>query len=154
MLALRGGLCQAEGLPQEGDAMTRFSLAFVVSALVAAPALAEEPLDTAGFEARVTGQTLRFSAYGQSYGAEQYLPGRQVLWAFEGSGCRKGRWYEAAPGEICFSYEHDPTPQCWNFFDRNGRLGATFLGPPPATELLEASRSPQPLDCPGPEVGA
>ena len=127
--------------------------AAAIAAFGAAPALAEPPLDAAGFEALVTGQTLRFSAYGQSYGAEQYLPGREVLWAFEGSACRRGRWYEAAAGEICFTYEHDPKPQCWNFFDRGGKLGATFLGPPPATELEEASRSPQPLDCPGPEVG-
>lgn len=131
----------------------RSSLALALFVALATPCRADTPLDAAGFEALVQGQTLSFSAYGLSYGAEQYLPGRQVLWAFEGSICRHGTWYEAKPGEICFTYEHDPTPQCWNFFNRSGKLWANFLGPPPATQLEEASRSTQPLDCPGPELG-
>lgn len=129
-------------------------LATSLALLALTPARAEAPLDAAGFEARVSGQTLQFTAYGLAYGAEQYLPGRRVLWAFAGGSCRQGQWYEAAPGEICFTYEHEPTPQCWNFFDRAGKIWATFLGEPPNTQLEEVARSTVPLPCPGPEVGA
>ncbi len=122
--------------------------------LLAAPALAETPMDGAGFEAAVTGQTIEFSAEGRSYGAEQYLPGRRVIWAFEGGPCRRGKWHERAPGQICFVYEHDPGPQCWTFFDEGGTLRARLSGAAPGQDLRESRRRRAPLACPGPEVGA
>lgn len=119
------------------------------------PALAAEPLDGAAFEARVTGQTLSFQVGGQSYGAEQYLPGRRVIWAFSDGPCREGLWSEPEPGQICFVYDHAPDDQqCWTFFDDGGRLRARFLGGLPQDDLIEARRSPAPLACPGPDVGA
>ena len=118
------------------------------------PAGAETLLDGAGFEARVAGQTLAFSSGGQAYGFEQYLPGRRVLWAFAGGQCRAGRWFEPDPGRICFVYEHDPEPQCWAFFEDAGRIKARFEGAAPGDELIETARSPAPLNCPGPDVGA
>lgn len=120
----------------------------------ALPAGAETLLDGAGFEARVTGQTLAFSAGGQPYGYEQYLPGRRVLWAFAGGECRAGRWFEPEAGRICFVYEHDPEPQCWAFFDDEGRIRARFEGAELGDELIETARTSAPLNCPGPDVGA
>jgi hypothetical protein len=117
-------------------------------------AAAEVPLDGAAFEARTTGQTLAFESGGQAYGYEQYLPGRRVIWAFDGGECRAGRWFEPDPGRICFVYEHDPDPQCWAFFDRAGRLVAQFEGAEAGEELIETERSSAPLNCPGPDVGA
>lgn len=115
---------------------------------------AAEPLDGAAFEARVTGQTLAFEVQGQSYGAEQYLPGRRVIWAFSGGPCREGEWFEPEPGRICFAYDHAPGDlQCWAFFDEGGHLRARFEGGLPQDDLIEAKRSPAPLSCPGPDVG-
>lgn len=132
----------------------RWQLAIGV-AVVAGAAHAAEPLTGSEFEAQVTGQTLQFSAGGQDYGAEQYLPGRRVIWAFEGGPCREGIWYEPAPGQICFVYEHEPVPQCWAFFDEGGKLRARFLDAlGMGDDLIEARRGTRPLDCPGPDVGA
>ena len=130
------------------------SLSLSLGLLAAAAGAAEAPLDGAAFEARTTGQTLAYEAGGQSYGFEQYLPGRRVIWAFNGGPCRDGRWFEPSPGRICFVYEHDPDPQCWAFFDRGGRLVAQFEGAAPGDELIETQRSDVPLACPGPDVGA
>jgi len=126
----------------------------VLALVTTGPAWGAEPLTGAEFEAHVTGQTLQFSAGGQDYGAEQYLPGRRVIWAFDGGPCREGEWYEPVPGQICFVYEHEPVPQCWAFFDDNGRLRARFLDAVGMGEdLIEARRGPGPLACPGPDVG-
>ena len=121
-------------------------------ALLALPAHAETPLDGAGFEARVTGRTLAFAQGGVAYGAEQYLPGRRVIWAFAGQPCQHGHWYEPAPARICFVYDNDPTPQCWQFFDRPDGLTAVFEGE--GTEpLVEVGDIDGPLACRGPQVG-
>ncbi|MFN3847457.1 MAG: hypothetical protein ACK4RZ_16790 [Paracoccaceae bacterium] len=110
-------------------------------------------LSASEFESYTTGKTLTFSQLGQVYGAEQYLPGRKVRWAFKGDQCRNGEWYEEA-GLICFTYEYDPAPQCWNFWRQDGRLTGLFIGDTPGTELSEVAQSPDPLACAGPDVGA
>ena len=110
------------------------------------------PLSGAEFEAYTTGKTLTFSQRGEVYGAEQYLPGRKVRWAFKGDICRDGAWYEEA-GSICFVYDYDPTPQCWSFWRQDGRLTGLFNGDGPGAELSEVAQSPDPLPCAGPDVG-
>ena len=120
--------------------------------LMSSAALAA-PLDGPAFEAETTGQTLRFKSQGKPYGAEQYLPGRRVIWAFEGSMCREGTWFEPIPGSICFVYDHDPVPQCWAFFKEGDRLRARFEGADGDADLIETERSTAPLACPGPDVG-
>jgi hypothetical protein len=112
---------------------------------------AETPLSGAEFEAYTTGKTLTFASQGQVYGAEQYLPGRRVKWAFTEDICREGTWYEDA-GQICFVYDYDPTPQCWIFW-QDGGLRARFVSTDSGTELHEVSQSTGPLPCAGPEVG-
>ena len=119
---------------------------------MALPAMAADaPMTGAAFEAYVTGHTLTFSSQGQVYGAEQYLPGRRVKWAFTEDICRDGVWYEEA-GQICFVYDYDPVPQCWLFWNEGG-LSARFMGEESGTELREISRTTGPLPCSGPEVG-
>jgi hypothetical protein len=123
--------------------------------LLPLPTMAAEPsvpMTGAEFEAYTTGKTLTFSQLGEVYGAEQYLPGRKVRWAFKGDICRDGSWYQEA-NLICFVYEYDPTPQCWNFWRREGRLTGLFVGDGAGTELSEVAQSPDPLPCAGPEVG-
>lgn len=111
----------------------------------------EAPLSAAEFEAYTTGKTLTFASEGEIYGAEQYLPGRRVRWAFTEDVCREGIWYEDA-GQICFVYDYDPTPQCWIFW-QDGGLRARFVSTESGTLLHEQSQSSSPLACAGPEVG-
>ena len=129
-------------------------LALALSLALALPAAAAEtPMSAAEFDAYTIGRTLTYADRGRIYGIEEYLPGRRVRWAFVGEECRAGFWY--AEGErICFVYEHDPTPQCWVFTERAGRLTARFTGDgEDGRELYEAQRSDEPLVCPGPDVG-
>jgi hypothetical protein len=131
----------------------RTRLAVVLLALAALPArAADPPLSGAAFEAYASGKTLSFAVDGQIYGSEQYLPGRRVIWAFAGEECRRGIWYEA-DGQICFVYDDDPAPQCWLFFRGTDGLSAQFMGDPDGSPLKEVAQSPEPLSCPGPEVG-
>lgn len=127
----------------------RLALAF---ALLAAPAFAQDQLTAEEFEAYATGRTLTYALGGQVYGIEQYLPGRRVLWAFAGDECRRGTWYEQGE-EICFVYEHDPTPQCWTFHRKDNGIAARFAGDAPGSELSEVAQTPEPLSCTGPDVG-
>lgn len=112
------------------------------------------PLDGVAFDIETRGKTLEFSVLGAPYGAEQYLPGRRVIWAFENGPCREGVWFEDSPGNICFVYDYDPTPQCWAFFKDTGGLRARFAGDLGEADLVETRRSTAPLACPGPDVGA
>lgn len=130
------------------------SLALCLMLLPVAVGAAEPPVPMSGaeFEAYTTGKTLTFSQLGEIYGAEQYLPGRKVRWAFKGDICRDGSWYEEAD-QICFVYDYDPTPQCWHFWRRDGRLTGLFVGDGAGAELSEVTQSPDPLACAGPEVG-
>jgi hypothetical protein len=128
-------------------------LLLATALLCAAPALAADaPMSAAEFEAFATGKTLTYALGGEVYGAEQYLPGRRVLWAFKGEECRRGFWYEEA-GEVCFIYDHDGTPQCWRFLKGPGGLRAKFSGDPDGAELAAVQESETPLTCAGPDLG-
>jgi hypothetical protein len=134
----------------------RLAAATLVAALLGGlpAAAADVPLTGPEFDAHTLGRTLTFGVGGVPYGVEQYLPGRQVIWAFVDQPCRRGVWYEDAPGVICFAYEHDPTPQCWNFFADPTGLRARFLGGGMGPDLVQVDDSPDALSCPGPDVGA
>lgn len=122
--------------------------------LAALPATAaERPLSASEFEARVTGKTFYYNAGDQAYGAEQYKPDRRVVWAFTGDDCKDGYWYEDS-GLICFRYDDSPdNPQCWTFYDQDGRLMARFQGDPAGWPLIAVQQSPGPMACMGPDVG-
>jgi len=126
----------------------------LLSALFATPALAEGPMSAEAFDRYATGKTLFYGSGGTPYGAEQYLPGRKVIWTFLDGDCRQGLWYEEN-GLICFRYERDPeAPQCWSFFEEDGGLIARFENDPAARVLIEVEQSPEPLSCPAPYIGA
>ena len=110
------------------------------------------PLTAAEFDAATVGRTLYYNSGGLAYGAEQYLPGRKVVWAFLGDDCRKGEWYEA-DGYICFVYEDTPDPQCWTFYQSAQGLTARFKGDPFGLPLVAVEESPEPMACMGPNVG-
>ncbi|WP_406721064.1 hypothetical protein RPE78_01765 [Thioclava litoralis] len=135
--------------------MRALVLAFPL-ALLATVSQAEDatpPLDAAGFDARTTGKTITYSANGQAYGIEQYLPGHKVLWAFTESACKVGTWQQQGE-EICFDYQDENGQQCWKFYDTDKGLKAQFMGDGGMSEpLISLSESETPLNCPGPDIG-
>jgi hypothetical protein len=105
------------------------------------------------FNAATIGRTFYFSSAGQPYGAEQYLPGNRVIWAFVGDDCRDGKWYEDQ-GMICFVYDDNPNdPQCWLIFDGESGLQVQSMQFPDSPPLIAVEQSPEPLACLGPNVG-
>lgn len=155
MLSVAGSLMRPSVTRRLPSAKPAAALALVlaVTAVATGAAPAEEPLSGAEFDRLTRGRTLTYGIGRTAYGIEQYLPGRRVIWAFLGEPCRFGTWSEPSPGAICFVYDHDPTPQCWNFFDDGGRLRARFIGDPPGSDLVQVDESPRPMACPGPDVG-
>lgn len=123
-------------------------------ALALAPSLAEA-MDAAGFEAMTAGRTLHFTREGLPFGSEQFLPGRRTLWRFEGDQCQAGRWWPEGDG-VCFSYDRDPTPICWDFrAEGDGHVAELLEGGLATGFTLRLDRiETAPLPCPGPEVGS
>ncbi|WP_128254474.1 hypothetical protein [Falsirhodobacter deserti] len=118
---------------------------------ICGPVAAQSPLTAEAFEEYATNRTLSYASDGRVFGTEQYLPGRRVVWAFQGEQCQYGRWYPQDE-QICFVYETGE-PQCWTFWHDGTGLSARFMNEPAGTELSEVSRSEKPLFCPGPQVG-
>ena len=131
--------------------------------LLAAPLLADppplarqppgKPLTPAEFATYAVGRTLSYASDGTVWGQEQYLPGHQVMWAFTGEDCQFGQWYPQG-NAVCFVYEGDESPKCWNFYMGPRGLIAELIGSDGLTPLSEVGQSSQPLECSGPQVGA
>jgi len=134
----------------------RTSITVLLTSFAAAAFAAEDgttPLSANEFEAFTTGKTLTYATEGNApYGAEEYLPGRQVRWAFSGDTCKEGRWFNEGT-LICFVYEDDPEPQCWTFYLTDRGLRAQFEGREETAPLYSVAESAEPLFCPGPQIG-
>ena len=109
------------------------------------------PLSAAEFDAYATGKTLHYAKGGVVWGSEQYLPGHQVLWAYTDQPCEFGQWYENDRA-ICFVYEGKEVPNCWYFYLGATGLIARFAGG--SGSLSEVDQTPEPMNCPGPQIGA
>ncbi len=112
--------------------------------------------DGAGFDSYTQGRTLFFTWQGQPYGAEQYLPGRRVIWSFLDGDCIEGHWYpqDGAEGpEICFVYDGRDDAQCWSYAIDETGLRVTIEGDGSPLTLTERREAPQEMVCLGPEVG-
>ena len=128
-------------------------LKFVIPLCLAAlPALGEQAMNSAEFDANTRGKTLYYGADGATYGVERYMDNQRVVWSFLDGKCQDGIWYEEA-GQICFVYENQPDPQCWTFSQSPGGLIARFENTPDATQLYEAQDVDKEMLCLGPEVG-
>ncbi len=126
----------------------------ILATLAATPALAERVLTPDEFTRMVTGQTLHFDRYGAPFGSEQYFDDKRVIWAFEGGDCQRGIWFDNAAGEICFVYDTDPAPQCWDFLEgEDGAFRARLSGSEPEADLITRNVSKTALDCPLPDLG-
>ena len=131
--------------------MVRIMIALV---LMCGAARAETPMTGAEFDAYTRGLTLSYDANGQLFGAEQYRPGRRVIWTFADGVCQAGRWFEPEPAKICFIYENSSNgPHCWQFFDTGRGLRARLFDEPGSGALFESHSSSRPLNCAGPKVG-
>lgn len=128
------------------------TLVILLSLLPFAALAAERPITAEEFERIVTGKTFSYSNGGLPYGAEEYLDDRRVRWTFLDGECIDGTWYQSGE-QICFIYDSIPSPQCWYFFERSGRLTARFVGQSEATDLFETARQDEPLYCLGPKIG-
>ena len=138
--------------------MTRFALTLTVVIMVAAAqpvACADTPVTSAdAFAALTTGRTFFYTKNGQPFGAEQYLPGHKVIWAYTGEDCMKGTWI-ALGDAICFTYEDAPDQsQCWQFTQSDAGLEGWFIGSDASeAPLIARQSSPEPMACMGPDVG-
>ncbi len=129
------------------------TLYVLITCLAATPLAAQSLMTASEFDAYTQGKTLFYNSNGQTYGAERYLGNRQVEWSFLDGECKNGQWYEDN-GQICFTYDDRPEPQCWTFEKATGGLIARFENDPSTTELYEAQDSDQEMVCLGPKVGA
>lgn len=127
----------------------RLALAFIA---LASPALAETPLTAAEFDTLTLGRTMTWAEFGTVYGVEQYLPGRRVRWTVLGDDCKAGHWYMDGPA-ICFQYEDDPLPDCWEITRSESGMLARYITNTPDAEPVVVEETTEPLACFGPEVG-
>jgi hypothetical protein len=122
--------------------------------LLATPALAERAVTPDEFEEMVAGRTFHFDREGKEFGSEQYFDDNRVIWTFEDGQCQRGIWFSNPRDEICFVYETDPAPQCWQFLEmEDGAFHARSVGAPPSEDLITRDVSREPLDCPLPDLG-
>ena len=119
---------------------------------LATPVLAETPLTAQEFDALTLGRTMTWAEFGAVYGVEQYLPGRKVRWTVMGDDCKTGYWYQDGPA-ICFQYEDDPAPDCWEITSSGAGLLARYTTNPPEAEPVVVRETTELLACLGPEVG-
>jgi hypothetical protein len=130
------------------------AIALILIVAGASPALAERIVSAEEFDQMVTGRTFHFDRQGQAFGSEQYFDDKRVIWAFEGGSCQRGIWFENTAGEICFVYDGDPAPQCWDFLEMpSGALHARSVGAPPEEDLVTRDITREALDCPLPDLG-
>jgi hypothetical protein len=119
----------------------------LILALAATTSHAETPLDATAFDAYVTGKTLTFGTPGEpSYGVEQYLPGRRVIWSGAPGECTNGVWYESK-GSICFRYETREDPQCWEVHIGPTGMRARLTSSPDGGTIEERTSETLPLVC-------
>jgi len=120
--------------------------------LIASSSHAETAMSAVEFDSYSRGKTFYYGSATGPYGAEEYLDNRRVRWSFLDGKCKDGSWYEDR-GQICFTYEDNPDPQCWSFFKSPTGLIARFENDPTQTELYEVNNSDKPMMCLGPEIG-
>jgi hypothetical protein len=119
--------------------------------LFAGPAPAQSLMTAEEFEAWSTGRTLDYAIDGQYWGSEMHLPGRQTLDADAEGPCLRGIWFPKEDA-ICFVYDGIEGEHCWLF--RRDALGVTAeIADTPGAPLARVTLAPEPLACPGPEVG-
>lgn len=122
-------------------------------AVLSAPVQAQDLLTAEEFDALTINRTMTWASYGLVYGVEQYLPGRRVRWTEIGDDCKLGHWYQEGQA-ICFLYEDDPTPACWEITLSGAGMLAVELSDPEGAEPVQIEETTETMPCFGPEIGA
>ena len=125
----------------------------IILLVLSGSALADSPLTGEEFEAETYGKTITFSDSLGPFGAEQYLNNRRVFWSNLDGDCISGHWHPSG-SEICFTYESELEPQCWEFFRGSQGLWAEYKNDDTGFRLWESERNDKPLYCKGPDVGS
>jgi hypothetical protein len=140
--------------------LSQGGLALFMVSLSALACSAQNALNAATFQELTEGRSFLYLDSGQPYGAEEYLPNRQVRWSFLNGQCVAGFWYPQEDA-ICFVYEGLDGPQCWRFSlseaENRDKIIAHYLiegdHTPTATRKYEMESSSQYPRCTGPGVG-
>lgn len=136
--------------------MMRRRTALTALALSATPGFAETALTADQFAAHIGTDTFRYGYNTGTRGTADYGPNRTLVWAFEGGPCFDGQWFPRGP-DICFAYTDGRLSACWRFtLGPDGLQGVATeraSGNLDPLTIFETSRSPEPLDCPAPDVG-
>ena len=111
----------------------------------ARPGALPPALTAEAFDALTQGRIMGHTVHGSWYGAEQYLPGRRVIWK-DPEGCMHGTWRPEGP-LICFDYSDGQPDRCWHYFKDGEGIGAIFNGDPDEPTVLLREEAP-PLTCP------
>ncbi len=124
--------------------------------LIAAPALAQEPVSPEQFREFAEGWTLHFERDGEPFGSEAFEGDGKVRWRYSDGSCVSGLW-RAHKGQLCFLYdspEEGRTINCWKMLrDEAGLLARLVSGRNEGLELRVARRDTAPLLCGEPGVG-
>ena len=118
--------------------------------LIAAPALAEEPVSPEEFRAFAEGWTLYFERDGRPFGSETFEGDGKVRWRYSDGSCVRGAWREH-DGQLCFLYDSEdegPVINCWKMLrDEEGLLARLLDGENAGLELRVTRRDRAPLLC-------
>jgi hypothetical protein len=125
----------------------------LISGAALGPAFVEPLLTAEEFDALTLGRTMTWSEFGTVYGVEYYLPNRQIRWTVVGDDCKAGHWYPDGDA-ICFQYEDDPAPDCWEISASGPDFLARYTANPPDAEPVIVTETTERLACFGPKVGA
>lgn len=121
---------------------------FLLLALAAGPALADERLSAQDFADFATGFTLYYeSEEGEPYGSERFEDDGFVTWRDPGGRCTRGGW-RPYNDNMCFLYGGEV--QCWSFFEGDtGRYVRPADEEEPRLRVVRRDRTP--LSCWGDE---
>ena len=123
--------------------------------LLSAVAALAAPLDSQeAFDGYTQGKTIYYG-FDDGRGvqaAETYLPGNRVRWFTRDGTCIEGEWY-ADQGQICFTYENNPNPQCWITSLESNGLVATIENDTGISRVLEMDPGDTKFQCLGPQIG-
>ena len=134
--------------------LARMRMLLACLCLLAAPALAEEPVSPAEFRDYAEGWTLHFEHEGEPFGEERFEEGGETLWRFRDGTCMEGVW--AAHGaQLCFYYGQGDEVLCWRALRDEAGLLVRLLGdgPDAGMELRITGRDHSRLLCGAPGRG-
>lgn len=118
--------------------------------LIAAPALAEEPVSPEEFRDFAEGWTLHFERDGRPFGSEAFERDGKVRWRYSDGSCVSGAW-RAHDGQLCFLYdsvEEGRVINCWKMLrDEEGLLARLLDGENAGLELRVKRRDRAALLC-------